>query len=121
MTIPAEDLIYLGHMLEASGWALSIIEGRNEQELAHDLRLFLCLSRAIEIVGEAANHVSNSTQSRMSEVPWRQIIGMRNRLAHRYDDLNLGIIWTAAHDHIPTLMNDVRRRLPDDFAPTPLR
>ncbi len=121
MTIPEEDFTPLGYMLEASGWALAIIEGRTEQELAQDLQLFLSLSKAIEIVGEAANRVSDATQSRASEIPWRQIISMRNRLIHQYDDLNYGIIWMAAHDHIPTLMEDVRRILPDDFTPIPIR
>ena len=55
MTTPAEDFAPLGHMLEAPGWALSIAEGRALRDLDLDLQLFLVLSRAIEVVGEAAN------------------------------------------------------------------
>ena len=43
--------------------------------------LSLALVRLIEIIGEAANNISSPTQNRYPEIPWRRIIGMRNRLA----------------------------------------
>ena len=121
MTIPQRDLAPLGHMLEAAEWVLSIAEGRALSDLDSDLEFFLALCRAIEVIGEAANRVSDATQSGTPEILWRRIIGMRNRLAHEYDDLNHGILWRAAQEYAPALVADVHRLLPDDFVPVPLR
>ena len=121
MTIPTEDLIPLGHILEVSGWALSVAEGRTRRDLDLDLQFFLALCRAIEVIGEAANRVSDDTQSRTPEIPWRRIIGMRNRLAHRYENINYDTLWDVATVRLITLRESVRLLLPDDFTPTPLR
>ena len=121
MTIPTEDLISLGHMLEASGWALSVAEGRTRRDLDLDLQFFLALCRAIEVIGEAANRVSDATQSRTPEIPWRRIIGMRNHLAHRYENIDYDTLWDVATMRLITLVESVRQLLPDDFAPTPIR
>ena len=121
MTVPTEDLIPLGHILEASGWALSVAEGRARRDLDSDLQFFLALCRAVEVVGEAANRVSDDTQSRTPEIPWRRIIGMRNHLAHRYDNVDHDTLWDVATIHLITLRENVRGILPDDFVPTPLR
>ena len=121
MTIPAEDLSSLGHILEASGWALLVAEGRTRRDLDLDLQFFLALCRAIEVIGEAANRVSDTTQSRTPEIPWRRIIGMRNHLAHRYDNISYSILWLTVQEYVPSLIADVRSILPGDFVPTPIR
>ena len=121
MTIPPQDLAPFGHMLEAAEWVLSIAEGRARSDLESDLEFFLALCRAIEVIGEAANRVSDATQSGTPEILWRRIIGMRNRLAHQYDNLNYDIIWQVVQEYAPDLITEVRRLLPDDFVPVPLR
>ena len=121
MTTPEEDLVPLGHILEASGWALSIAEGRTRRDLDLDLPLFLALCRTVEIVGEAANRISDATQSRTPEIPWRQIIGMRNHLVHQYDKINYDTLWGVATIHLAPLIENVRHLLPDGFTPPPIR
>ena len=121
MTTPAQDLVSLGHMLEASGWGLSIAEGRTRRDLDLDLPLFLALCRTVEVVGEAANRVSDATQSRTPEIPWHQIIGMRNHLAHQYDKINYDTLWGVVTIHLVPLAENVRRLLPDGFTPPPIR
>ena len=121
MTTFRPDLIPIGHMLEASRWAVSISEGRSRSDLAADLLLFLSLTKAVETIGEAANRVSDSTQSANPDVPWRGIIGMRNHLVHQYDNIDNDTLWLVVQEHLPSLMADLGRLLPDDFVPTPLR
>jgi uncharacterized protein with HEPN domain len=61
--------------------------------------LLRALVNCIGIVGEAAAHVSEETRDRMSDVPWRAIVGMRNRLTHGYFDINKDVVWaTVTHD-----------------------
>ena len=121
MTTPTGDLTSLGHMLEVAGWALSITEGRTRRDLNSDLQFFLALSRAIEVIGEAANRVSDTTQSRTPEIPWRRIIGMRNHLAHKYDNINYSTLWLTVQEYVPPMIAEVRGLLPNDFVPTSLR
>lgn len=56
-----------------------------------------------EIVGEAATGVSTETRSRSPEVPWPDIIGMRNRLIHAYYDIDLDRVWDTLKDDLPPL------------------
>ena len=74
----------IAHMIEAGEQALTFIAGRRRADLDTDAMLRLALTRAVEIVGEAANQVSDAGRSELSSIPWQQIIGMRNRLVHAY-------------------------------------
>ncbi len=121
MTTPEEDLIPLGHMLEASGWALTIEAGHSLRDIEQRLELFLALVKAVEIVGEAASRVSEATRSRAPDIPWRRIIGMRIHLVHRYHDINLDTLWGVVTMYLTPLMESLRLLLPNDFTPIPLR
>jgi uncharacterized protein with HEPN domain len=54
-------------------------------DLSEPARAAVALTRLVEIVSKAANRVSNVTLQAQADIPWPQIIGMRNRLAHGYD------------------------------------
>lgn len=66
--------------------------------------LRFALVRAIEIFGEAASKVSADTQRAHSSIPWKPIVGMRNRLVHAYFDIDTDILWVAAVEEIPALL-----------------
>ncbi|NJN21807.1 MAG: DUF86 domain-containing protein [Leptolyngbya sp. RL_3_1] len=87
-----EDVIRLRHMLDATQKALTFTQGRSRQDLYTNDMLALAIVRLIEILGEAAKNISSETQAKAPEIPWRQVIGTRDRLAHAYFDVNLDII-----------------------------
>jgi uncharacterized protein with HEPN domain len=58
----------------------------------------------VEIIGEAANHISPNLQNTYPEIPWRQMVGMRNRLIHAYFDVDLDILWVVVSHNIPNLL-----------------
>jgi uncharacterized protein with HEPN domain len=66
------------------------------------------LVRSIEIIGEAASKVSEETRSVTPNLPWRAIIGMRNRLIHAYFDIDADILWVAATVEVPDLLKQLR-------------
>ena len=66
--------------------------------------LVLALIKAIEIVGEAACQVSDTTRRQTPDIPWEDIIGMRHRLVHAYFDINLDILWRTVQDDIFSLI-----------------
>jgi uncharacterized protein with HEPN domain len=97
--LPENDRIRLRHMLEATREARGYVQGRSRADLDRESMLLRALVNCIGIVGEAASHISEETRIRMTGVPWRAIIGMRNRLVHGYFDINKDVVWTTVtHD-----------------------
>ena len=68
-------------------------EGRSRSDLGSNRMLQLALVRLIEIVGEAAARVSESVKDQLPPIPWREIVGMRNRVIHGYDAIDLDVLW----------------------------
>jgi uncharacterized protein with HEPN domain len=90
-------------MLDACQSASRFIAGRQRGDLDTDEMLRFALVRAMEIVGEAASKVSPEGRQEMTEIPWREAIGIRNRLAHAYFDIDLNILCKTATTAIPEL------------------
>lgn len=65
----------------------------------------------MEILGEAANNISDDLQEKYCEVPWREIAGVRNRLIHGYFDVDLNIVWEIIKHDIPSLVSNLKKIL----------
>jgi uncharacterized protein with HEPN domain len=87
------DLVRVLHMRDAARQALEFTVGRSRADLDEDAMLMLALTRLLEIIGEAAKYVSEPTRAMAPEIPWREIAGTRDRIAHGYFDINLDIVW----------------------------
>lgn len=111
--MPPDDRIRIAHMIEAAETACRFISGRSRADLDTDQMLVFALVRAIEIVGEAASKVSVATQQTSSDLPWRLIVGMRNRLVHAYFDVDHEIVWRTATEELPQLLPVLRALLQD--------
>ena len=98
------DMIRLQHMLDHSNEAVALIAGKDKAELQHDRVLELALIRLVEIVGEASAKVSSATQKKYPSRPWHQVIGMRNRLIHGYDSVDLDVLWDTIEVDLPPLI-----------------
>ncbi len=76
--------------------------------------LVLSLVKAIEIVGEAAYQIAETTRDELPSIPWADIIGMRHRLVHAYFDINLDVLWQTVQDDLPTLIAQIEPLLPPE-------
>ena len=63
--------------------------------------------REFEILGEAARKVSQRTQKQFPKLPWKQLVGMRNRLIHAYFDVSYDIVWKTVKDHLPDFIRQL--------------
>ncbi len=90
-------------MLEAAREALSFVQGCTLDDLITDRMLVLALVKELEIIGEAANQISEGTKGELVEIPWADIVGMRNRLVHAYFDIDLNILWQTVESDLPPL------------------
>lgn len=100
-----KDRIRMRHMLDCSREALALIEGKTLEEVAADRVLSLALIRLLEVVGEAAARVTTEGQDRFPRIPWSQIVGLRNRLIHGYDSVDLDILWNILSSDLPLLLS----------------
>jgi uncharacterized protein with HEPN domain len=66
------------------------------------------------MLGEASTRLSDELIQENSHIPWRQIIGMRHRIIHAYDEVNWQIVWQIATHDVPDLISQVRAILSDD-------
>lgn len=105
------DSVRLQHMIDAANEALSFIAGKSKSELKTDRALALALVKSIEIVGEAASKVSRELRLQSPEIPWTDIVAMRNRLIHSYFDVNLDIVWQTVTDELPPVVEQIQKLL----------
>ncbi len=106
-----DDVTRLRHMLDHAAEAIEMVHGKGRDDLAHDRMLQLALVRLVEIVGEAATRVSEEGHKRYPSIPWQQARGMRNRLVHGYDEIDLDVLWDTLQADFPPLISELRRIL----------
>ena len=104
-----EDTTRLSHMLEAAEKAVAFTRNRTRADLDSDEQLTLALTRLLEIVGEAAAAVTEPVRREQARIPWRAMIGTRNRLIHGYFDVDKDIVWRIVSHDLPHLVDELRR------------
>jgi len=95
-------------MAEAAQHALGFVQSRQRSDLDTDTMFRFALTRAVEIIGEAASKVSVAGRAAAPAIEWPVIVGMRNRLAHAYFDVNTDILWKTVTIGLPVLLQQLR-------------
>lgn len=108
----AGDLAYVWDMREAALEAIEFVAGCDYSGFSVDLRLRRAVERELEIIGEAASHISPPFRQAHADIPWAGIIGQRNVLAHEYGDIQLDRIWRVATQRLPELVDALTQLLP---------
>jgi uncharacterized protein with HEPN domain len=106
------DAAYLWDMLQAAKEVNEMMDDHDLAALLENIVLMRALERCIEIIGESAKRVSSSFMHAHPEIPWRQIIGQRNILAHEYGQIDYEMLYKTAVNDIPELIV-----LIEDFLP----
>jgi uncharacterized protein with HEPN domain len=105
----SDDETRLRHMLDAAKEARGFIQGTSRGSLNTERMLTLSLVKLLEIIGEAASRVSKEKQAQLSQIPWPQIISMRNRLTHAYFDVDLDIVWNTVTQDLVDLIAELEK------------
>ena len=87
-----DDNATLRQMLNHAREAIELVAGKSRADLDQERVLALALIQLLQIVGEAAGRVSTSYCDVHPEIPWAQIVSLRNRLIHGYDVIDLDIV-----------------------------
>jgi uncharacterized protein with HEPN domain len=108
------DAAHLWDMHRFATEVASLVEGMDYHAFVADWPKRRAVERCIEIVGEAASHVSPRFRDAHSEIPWRAITAQRNILAHQYGDIRIDAIWRVATIRVAELLKQVAPILRDD-------
>lgn len=114
---------YLDHMRQAATDACAFVQGMAQDEFRQDRRTQQAVIMSLIIVGETATKVMEDHPEfakRHTQVPWRSMRGMRNRIAHGYFDINLDVVWDTVQTALPQLLHHLSAMRPrlDDEAPS---
>ncbi len=101
--------VRLRHMLDAAREAAQMARGKTRADLDIDRPLNLSLVRLLEIVGEAASRVPPGERTQYAGIPWVQIVGLRNRLIHGYDNVDFDILWEIVAQDLPPLIAELEK------------
>jgi len=107
----ADPSVWLRHMHDYAADARAMVAGSTKEEVADTRVLLYALTHAVEIIGEAATHVPEETRGKAPQIPWGDIIGMRNRLIHGYWQVDIDRLWDTVTSDLPVLMEEVARLL----------
>ena len=88
-----------------------IVSGISYEEFTKDIRIYYSVMKNIEIIGEAANMLTRHFRETHAELPWRQIVSMRNVLVHGYAQVSDADLWLTAKNDIEPLCEQVQRYL----------
>ena len=71
------------------------------------------VQRRLAIIGEASNKLDDDFKKQHPEVPWSVMRGMRNRLVHTYNEIDIDLVWTTITNDIPVLIDHIKRLISD--------
>lgn len=106
---------YLADIDEAMADARSFAEGHDLDDFRADRQLRYAIERALEIVGEATSNLSEEVKKRDQSLPWSEMRGLRNIVAHAYHRVDPARVWKVvtsdlprAHPKVRALLEEVR-------------
>ena len=98
---------YLEHMRQAAADAIGFVESMSRAEFLADKRTQQAVVMSLIVLGEAATKVMDlypDFANAHSQIPWRNMRGMRNRIAHGYFDIDLEVVWDTVQTALPPLV-----------------
>ena len=108
-----EFLDFVEDILDAMNKAEALLVGVIYSQFESDYRINYAVVRALEIIGEAAKRLPEDLRRRYPDIPWKGMSGMRDRIIHGYDDVDLQIVWDVVKRDIPQIKPKIEKILMD--------
>ncbi len=109
------EALYLNDILQACAAVRGFLDGVAEERFQYDDLLRSAVVHKLTVIGEAAAHLSQGFCEQHPDIEWPDIVGFRNILVHEYFAVNWSIVWIAASEEVPDLLQKVARIIETDF------
>ena len=109
------DKTYLRHILDAIDRIESYIESVDYNNFASNDMMVAAVVRELEIIGEAAGHLSKLFRQKHTDIQWQKIVAMRNYLIHEYFGVNTEIVWSTCKNNLPKLKTIILKALDEQL------
>jgi uncharacterized protein with HEPN domain len=113
----SRDPEYLVDILAAARLALKYTSGKTREQFLADTQCQDAVIRRLEVIGEAARRISEDSRAALPRVPWKDIVAMRNILIHKYDGVDLVVVWDTVQEHLPALIRELEKAIPGGNPP----
>ena len=105
--------LYAQDMIDFCERVLSFTRGMNQDAFVGNALVYDATLRNLGLIGEAATRIPEAVRAAHPEIPWREVVGARNRIIHAYLGIDDDIIWTIIQEDIPAILPEPRRLLQD--------
>lgn len=102
-----DDLVYIRHVSDALGKIIDYTSGMNKKEFISNPKTQDAVIRQFEIIGEATKQLSKPFRDKNSEVPWKKIAGLHDKLIHDYMGVDILAIWKSVEVDLPDLQSKI--------------
>jgi uncharacterized protein with HEPN domain len=109
MPLNENDLSYLIDIVDCIIDVNEFTDSIEYYQFENDKMRKLAVERQLEVIGQAANKISIETQNNLKNIPWKNIIGLRNKLAHDYGEILAERIWKISKNSLQELLKELEK------------
>lgn len=104
---------YVQDIVDHVDKAMRFVHGLSYDDFAENEEKVFAVVKTLEIIGEAARHLPKSLRDKYKAVPWKQVVGMRDRMTHEYFSVDVEVVWRTVHEDLPPLRDTAQKMLKD--------
>lgn len=105
--------IFIGHIIESIELIEQYADGLTPDKFKENMAMQDAIIRRLEIIGEAVKNIPSAFRTKHSEIPWKQMAGMRDILIHEYFDIDLALTWGVVKRELPAVKEKLQKLLFD--------
>jgi uncharacterized protein with HEPN domain len=106
-----DEIMFLQDILSSCEKVLAYTENLTLEKLLEDVKTYDAVVRNLEIIGEAAKHISEKTKKQLPDIQWRKVAGLRDILTHDYFGIDNDILWDVVRAKVPQLSRVIKQFL----------
>ena len=104
-----KEKVFLEKIKDYAVQAIQFKDDMTFEEFSNDLKTISACVFSLSQIGELVSRLDVKFVEANSQIPWRKIQGMRNRIVHDYEGIQLNIVWDVLEDFLPELIKNINK------------